>query len=402
MSHFERKVAEQKDIVNNEIDNRALRKAMTAFTSLQHVQILRVQDQEDAILLQYIRTHTSLLQSVELTWTPACTRSTETIAAALLASQSPCSRLSSPMLNPQSMIHLSKQRLEFMGSLDSLDDRLTTLTCLELHFDDGTDLDNRIRALSPMFKAAFTKAKNIQAVHLGFPSHRPLSLKLEDVFHGVRWEKLLAFGIQAWRLDTEEIIALAQRHRERLKGLRLRDVLLKEGSRWKHILKFLRDDMARLDWVSLRRIGYAKHFDEIGALGAEVPDDPLGSESDSEEEDEWDPPTTDPADDDGSDAAGPSDPAAHNHLPTDSDGDFESVEDDDSDDDQGPEGANEMDFPQLSPDTPNSVPWCSCNGKRNVPEEEEDLGDNGAFVTNQQRKMWEKWVVRRCPEHSAV
>ena len=81
------------------------------------------------------------------------------------------------------------------------------LTCLELHFDDGIDLDQRMRDLSSLSKAVFTAAKNIEAVHIGFPSHRPLTLRLEEIFHNVKWEKLQAFGIQAWRLDADEIIA---------------------------------------------------------------------------------------------------------------------------------------------------------------------------------------------------
>jgi len=278
--NFVRKVNEQKEIVQNEEDVRVLNKAISAFTSLQHVQILRLQDQEDGQLLSYIREH-RMDQLVELRWPPACSHSTKTIGAALLAARSPCTRFSSPMLSPQSALSLVHDPT---NSFTALAERLT---CLELHFDDGFDLDNRMRALSSLSRSVFTAAKNMQAVHIGFPSHRPLSLKLEEIFHNVKWEKLLAFGIQAWRLDADEIIALARRHREKLRGLRLRDVLLKDGSRWKDVLAFLRDEMVRLDWVSLRRIDYEKHFFDQWVLGAEVPDDPPGggSESDDESED---------------------------------------------------------------------------------------------------------------------
>ncbi|KAF2089170.1 hypothetical protein K490DRAFT_18182, partial [Saccharata proteae CBS 121410] len=378
--HFTRKINEQKEIVQSGEDERVLKKALSAFTSLQHVQILRVQDQETGALLSYIRQHDHLNQHVELKWAPACSHSARTLGAALLASKSPCSRFSSPMLSPQSAIVLASHP---PSAFTALAERLT---CLELHFDDGQDLDAKMRELSGLFKVIFTAAKNMQAVHVGFPSHRPVSLKLEEIFHNVRWDKLLAFGIQAWRLDAEEIIALARRHRDRLKGLRLRDVLLNDGSMWKDVLAFLRDDMGRLDWVSLRRIGYAKHFDEQWAVaGAEVPDDPPGgaSESDEESEEDWDPhATADP------DASGSS-------LGDDSDW---SSDRDHSDDDNGPEEEG-MDFPMLSPDTPSSVPWCNC-GRNDFLGDVEILGDNGLFVSNAQRKMWEKWVVRRCPEHS--
>lgn len=376
--HFVRKVNEQKEIVNSGEDERALKRALAAFTSLQHVQILRVQDQETARLLSYIRQHENLNQLVELNWAPACSHSARTLGVALLESRSPCSRFSSPMLSPQSAIVLASHPPKAFTSLAE------RLTCLELHFDDGNDLDNKMRELSDLFKLVFNAAKNMQAVHVGFPSHRPLSLRLEEIFHNVRWDKLLAFGIQAWRLDADEIIALAHRHRDRLKGLRLRDVLLKEGSMWKDVLAFLRDDMIRLDWVSLRRIGYAKHFDEQWAVaGAEVPDDPPGGASESDDESDWDPHATAEQEDSEESLGDMSDSSSeHDH----------------SDDDNGPEEEG-MDFPMISPDTPSSVPWCNC-GRNSFLESPEALGDNGLFVSNAQRKIWEKWVVRRCPEHS--
>ncbi|OJD33645.1 f-box domain-containing protein [Diplodia corticola] len=378
VGHFVRKINEQKEIVSSGEDEIALKHALAAFTSLQHVQILRVQDRETASLLSYIRQHEHLNQLVELRWAPACSHSAKTLGAALLESRSPCSRFSSPMLSPQSAIVLASHPPKAFTALAE------RLTCLELHFDDGTDLDNKMRELSDLFKLVFNAAKNMQAVHVGFPSHRPLSLRLEEIFHNVRWDKLLAFGIQAWRLDADEIIALAQRHRDRLKGLRLRDVLLKDGSMWKDVLAFLRDDMIRLDWVSLRRIGYARHFDEQWAVaGAEVPDDPPGGASESDDESDWDPHATAEQDD--------SEISLEDMTDSSSDHDF-------SDDDNGPEEEG-MDFPMISPDTPSSVPWCNC-GRNSFLESPEALGDNGFFVSNAQRKIWEKWVVRRCPEHS--
>ncbi|KAF2254686.1 hypothetical protein BU26DRAFT_143639 [Trematosphaeria pertusa] len=376
--HFVQKVNEQREIVQTQEDVRVLKKAISAFTSLQHVQILRLQDQEDGMLISYIRQHDQLSQLVELKWAPACSHSTKTIGAALLASRSPCSRFSSPMLSPQSALGAVNDP---PPTLNVLAERLT---CLELHFDDGTDLDNRMRELSTLSKVVFNAAKNMQAVHIGFPSHRPLSLKLEEIFHNVKWDKLLAFGIQAWRLDAEEIIGLARRHRERLRGLRLRDVLLKDGSRWKDVLAFLREDMMRLDWVSLRRIDYEKHFDEQWVLGAEVPDDPpIGSDSDDDESD-WDPHEDD----------------EHDTLNGNVDDEASDGSLDDSDSDAGtdePEQGGNIHFPPLSPDTPASVPWCNCSGHTGSIEA---LGDDGVAVTYSQRKFWEKWVVRRtCAEH---
>ncbi|KAF2735165.1 hypothetical protein EJ04DRAFT_221171 [Polyplosphaeria fusca] len=381
--HFVRKINDQKDIVQNKVDVRVLNKAISAFTALQHVQILRLQDQEDGMLISYIRSREGLNQLVELKWPPACSHSTKTIGAALLASGSPCTRFSSPMLSPQSALPLAGDPPDTFSLLAE------RLTCLELHFDDGTDLDQRMRELSSLSKVVFNAAKNMQAVHIGFPSYHPLSLPLEEIFHNVKWDRLVAFGIQAWRLDADEIIALARRHRERLQGLRLRDVVLKDGSRWRDVLEFLRNEMNRLDWVSLRRIDYENHFDaQRGSLGAEVPDDPPFSSDSDDESDEWDP-------HDGADGD-----ITNGHVhDEESDGSLDGSASDSGTDE--PEQGGNIDFPAW-PDTPASVPWCNCNGRMAHLDTADVLGDDGLSVHPTQRKMWERWVVRRweCPEHS--
>lgn len=267
------------------------------------------------------------------------------------------------MLSPQSVLGAASNP---PTTLSLLAERLT---CLELHFDDPTDLDVRMRELSSLSKAIFTAAKNIEAVHIGFPSHRPLTLRLEEIFHNVTWDKLQAFGIQAWRLDADEIIGLARRHRETLRGLRLRDVLLKDGSRWKDVLAFLRDNMTKMDWVSLRRIDYEKHFDESRILGAEIPDESLVGSDSSDENDNWDIPDDDDA---------------FNHYADDlADGSNGSVPDSDMESDAGtdePEQGGHLAFPQPYPDTPVSVPCC--NGHMDGVDA---LGDDGLYVTNAQR-----------------
>src|SRR4051812_46715062 len=129
--------------------------AISAFTSLQHVQILPVQDQQDSQLLSYLRAHRT--QLVELKWAPACLHSTKTIVAALLSSRSPCSRFSSPMLNPSSAITLSEQPTKTFSQTSNFATLAERLSCLELHFDDD-GLDSRMRELSGLFKIVFTSA----------------------------------------------------------------------------------------------------------------------------------------------------------------------------------------------------------------------------------------------------
>lgn len=250
------------------------------------------------------------------------------------------------------------------------------LTSLELHFDDSVDLDRKMLSLSGLFRDVLTAAENMQAIHVGFPSHYPLSLRLEDLFHNIRWENLSAFGIQAWKLHADEIIALVHRHRDKLRGLRLRDVLLKDESMWKDVLQVLRGDMERLDWVSLRRIGYAKRFEEqMAETGIEIEDIPGGDSESGDEEDELSASNSEVED------------ASDHRSDTDMADDSEEGEENDE---NGPH-ANEMSFPQLSD---NARPWCNCRGQE--PLSADELGDDGISVSNVQRKLWERWCTGRC------
>lgn len=386
---------DQKRIVSTKEDLQALKEGIASFTKLQHVQILPVQDMNDRTLLSYIRQNENLSERVQLKWAPACFHSYKTIGEALIASHSPCTRFSSPNISPQSALNLAQP-----NSLASL---ATQLTCIELHFDDGfeLELDSFMKNLSPLFKIVFEAAKKLEAVHVGFPAHRPLTLGLEDLFHNVKWDKLVAFGIQGWKLDADEIKTLARRHRLTLKGLRLRDVLLKDGSHWKDVLDFLRKNMIRLDWVSLRRIGYAAQFDELWAnTGAEIPDDPPGgysSESEIEFDDEHD--TYSDYDDNAEPSNGS---AGDEHTSSDTSSVHSySTQPEEQSDDEELLAEDQLELPQLTPNTPTSPPWrTSPKAPTTDVETAEDLGDNGFFVSNATRKMWERWVVGRYQPHS--
>lgn len=371
------KSCQQREIVDSKTDAKALELALSAFKSLQHIQLLRLQDGMDRELLDYLRRNREFADPfVQLEWAAACEHATKTLGVALLKSTSPASRFSGPMMDAQSALALRE------GPQPSVSFLASRITCLELHFDDPVNLDEKMRRLSNAFGAIFNAANNMQAVHIGFPARSPLSIPLEDIFHDVRWERLRAFGIQGWRLNADEIIALARRHRQTLRGLRLRDVLLKDGSKWQDILQMLRNEMERLDWVSLRRAGYAAHFDYHVAGRVEIEHEL--PPSDSDDEDEWE--------------------AAQPHHEETSSEEEETEEenslDDDSDvesinTDHGP-GANDL---SLDPDTPLTATYCTC-GQHGFSNDPSDLGDNGRQVSYEQRKMWEQWVIGRCLEHS--
>ena len=410
MMKLRQKASEQRRILGSREDAQVLKAAIASFKSLQLVQLLRVTEDEDLQLLKYMRRHQEL--RVPLEWSTACTHSSQTIGQALWSAQVPWWRFSSPMLSPQSALFLVR------GQKHSLPTLASRLTCLTLHFDDGTDLDQKMTELSGLFRDLFRMAEGMQAVHVGFPSYRPLNLPLEAVFHNVTWQKLVAFGVQGWKLDGKEILDMALRHKDRLKGLRLRDVYLKEGSSWKDVLVTLRESMTRMEWVSLRRIGYVRHFEGQGQ-GIEIPDDAAPDESDSETDGDEEeaalgtatdnPPATQISADEGDGGVDDVEVDMHfNGTDDDNDNDnndIDSTEDDsDSDDEHGPE-AHEMDFPDLedSAETPTSAP-CSncCNGSREGRGQgcdAEELEDDGGVISNTKRKAWEKWVLRRCWDH---
>ncbi|KAI9664409.1 MAG: hypothetical protein M1829_005802 [Trizodia sp. TS-e1964] len=388
---------QQRDIIETALDAKILTKAFTAFTSLQHVQLLRLLDVRDQHLLDYIRYRPN--PSLLLTWTPACVHGTRTIGQALLESRSSCTRFSGPMMNPQSALCLQK-----FSPLESPNQKISSLaerlTCLEIHFDEHVDLDNRMRELTGLFKTVFSTARGMLAVHVGFPTRAPIHLKLEDIFHNVQWEKLRAFGIQSWRLDAGEIIALARRHRKTLRGLRLRDVLLKKGSLWKDVLAMLREEMELLDWVSLRRIGYSEQFDlQYAGTGEVPPDTPFGaSDSDEEYDSDWNNYGDEPNDLE-PDEQHDSPDFNNNDLNEEYEENDESMsqDDNDEDDDHGPE-ANGL---YLYPDTPVSTCQCNCGARESsFPDSADALGDtSGERISSSKRKLWEQWVIGKCPEH---
>ena len=381
---LEEKARSQLRLVRSGEDLRVLKKAMSAFKSLQHVQILRLQDESDRRIVELLREQNiGRSDVIDMRWTPACIHASKTVAQALLHAHSPVDRFSGPMMNASSMMALGKRLPEAVSQLSA------KLTCLELHFDGGPELNEQMKTTSNMFRTVFSEARNLQALHMGFPSRLPLDMKLDDIFHGIKWDKLRAFGIQAWRLNAHEIIEVARRHSRTLRGLRLRDVILRDGSMWKDVLAMLRSEMHQLVWVSLRRVDYESHFDDIWANSMEVAELALGDTSESDDEDDRSY-RNGLHENELGDIEEENEDEQGNHQSDDDDSDDES----DANTDNGPD-ANDLAIP---PDTPVSLPFCTCS-RSSYPANADDLGDNGNLVTYQQRKLWEKWVIGQCPEH---
>lgn len=362
-------------------DVRSLTKAFTAFTALQHVQLNPVLDTAMVHLLNFLESRETrgedLGHLVQLRWAPACRHGLYSLGQALASAQSKCNKISMPAMDQESALVLCS------GPVPPLSTFAHNLTSLILQFVTA-DVE-RLSLLAPYFRRFLSKTSNLEAIHIGFPMAQPLDVRLEDVFHDIRWPKLRALGIQAWRLRPEEIIDIARRHRKSLRGLRLREVLLKEG-RWSDVLQMLRGEMQVLDWVSLRRIDYASHFDNLQARqGFEI-----GDEDDEPDHQAFDMMNIDASSSD-EDDGGESEDQADDEMSA------ATGDDADSGDDSGAsnEGsdhnpvADQLDLP-LSSEAAAARPLEQSSTSAN------ELGDDGIAVAGRQTtKAWEAWVTAR-------
>jgi hypothetical protein len=371
-----KKQQSHRHILEHELDQIAIKEAFRAFKNLQHVQLVKLQDIDDENFENLQEMYPEVDDWIQLDWVSACVYGTRSIAEALLITGSPCTRFSSPHLNSNSAMILAQNPpglgLEMANSLDNLASRLT---CLELHFDQDWQFSRIDRLHALPFGPIFSHATNLEALHVGFPE--PIAIGLEDVFHSIKWDKLVAFGIQGWCLSAEEIIAIARRHKDKLRGLRLRSVYLKPGSRWSDVLHYLRNEMKQLEWVSLRRIGYQSYVDDRRGVQADVTDViELDSDRDS-------------SDDEFVHEA----PAAGIEQ-DDNDANSDAYESSDEQETRSNAGSDiHMDFPSQLQREYKHYP--SRFGRFITLEDAEDeLQDDQEVVTNETRRRWEKWVVK--------
>lgn len=189
MKNLQRKATEQEEIVTAQSDIRILRKAFKTFRSLQFVKLLPVAEEEDRRFRDYMQVHGNLRDFISAYWAPALTHGSRTLGQALLSADVPWSRLYLPVERVESVEFLA------LRSKPSFSILAARLTCLTLVFDEGNDLDEQMSELSELFKTVFESAKNMAAVHIGFPHNRPVSLPLETIFHDVTWDKASVMDI---------------------------------------------------------------------------------------------------------------------------------------------------------------------------------------------------------------
>ncbi|KAJ5532430.1 hypothetical protein N7494_008982 [Penicillium frequentans] len=266
-----RRLHEQITLIETNQDLVQLRSGIAAFSALQEIKLLRLQDQDDERLLDFIRDRS--IRNAEGTdpstarfeWESACSRAVMTLGIALLGSQCTAIRFVGPQISPEATLQLLKAPSTTLAAMGS------RLTSLDINFHSNADITTTMSDLSGVFNRFFAEAKNLVAIHIGFPPKTPLDLDLEAIFHDIRWKTLRTLSLQGWRLSADEIISLARRHRRQLRDFRLCAVYLRPMGRWRDVLTVLREEMERLDRVELYDIDYADHFDTVSMTsGIEV------------------------------------------------------------------------------------------------------------------------------------
>ncbi|KAF2223724.1 hypothetical protein BDZ85DRAFT_281635 [Elsinoe ampelina] len=378
---------EQHRIIGSGQDRGALIAATRAFRNLQQVYILQVLLQEDKDAFGLLQSQQDANEEYfDLSWGSACSRATDTLISALQAAESNFIHLSSYYFSTQAAYNLTQR------GLGQLRYDPNTLTTLILTFYEMDDLDNRIRQLAPHLKQMLRSLECLENMHFGF--YYPLDLPFYNVFPQYTWKNMLVFGVEGWRLTTNEINSFTRRHRRTLRGLRLRHVLLKNDNYWKDVLIHLRTTMLRLNWISLGRIMYASDFDHMESQmdGVEITEEMLAEEVLTYNSDE----------DDDEDVASWHDidntPALLNEQMTiwEANSDLDPNEIRLNPFEHDPD-EHEHEFPPIP--SPPSTMSSSSSSDQDMDSIDALRDEGDGPISGAKRKMWERWVLRRGMPH---
>jgi len=351
---------------------------------------MRVHDQIDRDWTSLVRAHNLPNETDQLRWARASEHAAKSLATAYLSAGAKATRIS--LRNLQTSVLLSKSPYNIFSDVSQ------NLVSLEIQFDNRPSLDNDLLELSTLFKQGFAAAINLKGLHLGFA--RPISTSFGAVFHDVYWSKLLYIGIGPWHLTSEDITSFLLRHRRTLKCVRLRGVLLKDGSQWLDVLRVLRRDLKRLKWVSLRSVGYSNDIPAHHYHQAEddSDEDELDMDGDSHSSTE-----NDTEDEDVSSSEGSTSGTQNETDESDEESvqnEFRHESDDDESESEAVNGFALADRLMLRhitsiPDAVPRIPKCNCDSGFSW----EDLrSDNLQMPARQLTKWWESWAIKGC-EH---
>jgi hypothetical protein len=403
----------QRQIIERGVDRELLLSALRVFTGLTQIRLMRVLengvDHEWTIFCRDLGIDSERLSS---RWIRACGYASRTLGQAFLEShtfldpQSPPIRISCRSLDPQTPLLLTQSQRTTVA------DVAVRLNCLELQFDNVPDLEEDLLKLALLFHVGFSAAINIEGLHVGFP--RPVSIPFRRVFHNLHWKKLKYIGFGPWRLDSEDIIDFVHRHKRTLQAIRLRGVLLNEGSRWVDILRMLRLDLLNLKWVSLRRVGYSED-EELGGMHIQDDDD----EDEDSDGSNWgvgDGEVDADDEEDEDDEAGQDDTERHSENAGEDDYDDESggsshesvagdselgtAVNDLAIDDETMVHHSTAPSDEMAEDETNNSSSNKAQCKCNDGYAWGDLVDDGSLrVPKVEWKWWEKWIEHRCRIH---
>jgi hypothetical protein len=436
-----KRVASQRQIISEAIDIECLLHAFQQFNKLQQVRLMPLSDLADIAWERYLNSHQDLPANLRPSSSDAFRRSAQSLSLALLKSGNNAYRFSSRAMDLGTPIPSAESLRTTMCSMAE------RFTGLDLQFVyRGINIDDQLRALSELFLLMFQAAVKLKNLHVGFGFGRRVSIPLELVFHGIHFKNLDYLGIHEWHVHAEELIGLLDRHKHSLRRLRLRHISLKEedpaaNGHWTRVLQFIRWHL-RLEWVSLRGVGYSDTGLELGGMQFTnmVYGRPPDTDEDSDDSFDYDAQDLD-ADWSGSDdpegddvveevgegtsrdtygggnssemgAQSQDDRHEGHHSSTDMgdtsageqgyDGLDDSADEsnDDQDDNDNMSDLDEVQKTNVS-DTlnmnsalelaPGSKPQCYCDDEYAW----DDLADNGYSVTKARWKRWEGWVAKK-------
>ncbi|KAE9366976.1 hypothetical protein N431DRAFT_81548 [Stipitochalara longipes BDJ] len=398
-----RKAQQQKEIVEQKVDVKTLVYALTRFSNLQQLRLMKVVDADDK-WDKYLRAHADVAAEFRpFEWKWAYEHAATTLAFAIQQSHSSIHRFSSRFMDPKTPI-LVTQGLK--RTISSIAERVSVLEFEFRQTDIAVTLEQKMSQLSALFQVVFNAAiDSLRSLHIGFT--RPVSIPLRDIFHDVHLARLEHIGLHMWQMNGDELLNLLKRHKKTLRSLRLRHVLLRRNLQsdcdWRQVLQFIRLEIRPTGYVSLRGIDYeddidaanGMHFVNIPAQNNTISDE--DSDIDDLSDDAWSESS------DGLEEAREEDEgsvtSASNTIMGEQNEDEQEELDESTDDSH--ESHDELDDNELTrafrniPIAESTPLLCECANGFGW----DDLIDDGRVVTKEQWQKWQQWVVKYCPLH---
>lgn len=159
------KAQHQRQILKQETDLRTLVYALTNFTSLKQIRLMKVVDADDK-WDKYLRAHPDVATEFRpFEWSYAYEHAATTLAFAIQQSRSRADRFSSRFMDPRTPVLVTQ------GLRRTISDIAERLICLEFEFrqtDAMVSLEQKMSQLSGLFQVVFNAAvDSLQSLHIG-------------------------------------------------------------------------------------------------------------------------------------------------------------------------------------------------------------------------------------------